>query len=142
MLEGISWGNFIYAVAVVSTVYYIVVLALYYRDELSALGRRRSTAPASEHVEKAEHSTPADNPIEGLQTVLDNIKGILEQAGKQAGKEGLLNQLHQTLANFDGLRQPAYRNALKNHIIKQAEEICGVGLSAEELEADWADLPR
>ncbi|MBK1439809.1 hypothetical protein JHJ32_07430 [Parapedobacter sp. ISTM3] len=142
MLEGISWGTFIHTVAVISAIYYVIVLALYYRGDLNSLGQRKAAVSAREHGKNEESGDPSNIPIDGVQTVLDNIRGVLEQAGKQAGKEGLLNQLHQTLASFDGLRQPAYRNALKNYIIKHAEELCGVGLSGEELESDWADLPR
>lgn len=78
-----------------------------------------------------------------LEAVVADLKrSVLEQAGKETSKNQLLVQLKQRLANYTGLRQPAFRTALNHFIMQNAKEICGVDFTEKELDAAWRELPR
>jgi hypothetical protein len=130
MLQGISWSTYLESAAILTAIYYTGVAFLYYRSEIKALLQPKAkTAP---HADTANSDNTA--AFENLESLVHEIDSILEQAGNQATKDQLLPQLKAKLANYGGLRQPAYRAAVFNHIIKQAEEISGVRLSAGDLE--------
>ena len=144
MLNKFTWSDYLSAVAIAVLIYYMVIAALYYRTEIKDIisGKTRlrrkeisddDTAPGE--MEEAD--------FDELEAVVAGLKrSTLEQAGTDANKDQLLRQLKQQLANYDGLRRPAYRVAVNHYIIQHAKEICGVAFSEEELDAAWKTLPR
>jgi hypothetical protein len=130
MLQGISWGTYLEAAAISTAIYYAGVAFIFYQKEIKAL-----LQPKAKTAGNAATGTTDDTAtFENLESLVHEIDSILEQAGNQATKDQLLPQLKAKLANYGGLRQPAYRAAVFNHIIKQAEEISGVRIRAEDLE--------
>lgn len=142
MLDGITWETYLTAIAVLAAAYYAVVGVLYYRNEITGLlkGKYKDKNGAAEDERDSPEANDAKGGFDGLEKMVASIRVILEQAGKEASKEKLLEQLNATLASYDGLRQPAFRNAIRNFIIIHAESICGVNFSEEELEVAWKSL--
>lgn len=142
MLEEISWGTYLTAFAVLAAVYYAVVGVLYYRNEINGFlkGKFKDKDEAVGDGPKAMEASGAKGGFDELEETVASLRNILEQAGKQASKEELLEQLNATLASYDGLRQPAFRNAIRNFIVINAESHCGIAFSEEELEAAWKDF--
>lgn len=135
MLEPISWKNYVEGSAVVLAAYYAGVGLIYFRKEISALIRPRSLSATAIQDRPATGNDAEGTPsLEALESSVRQIDSILEQAGKGVSKDQLLAQLKKELTNYGGLRIPAYRVAVFNHIIKQADELCGIGISADELE--------
>jgi hypothetical protein len=129
MLQGISWSTYLASAAVLTAIYYTGVACVFYQKEIKAsLQPKAKTAGSA-----ATGATDDTAAFENLESLVHEIDSILEQAGNQATKNQLLPQLKAKLANYGGLRQPAYQAAVFNHIIKRAEEISGVRISAEEL---------
>jgi hypothetical protein len=129
MLQGISWGIYLESAAVLTAIYYAGVAIVFYQPEMKAL-----LQPKGEKINNADSgSTDHTATFEDLESAVHEIDSILEQAGTQAAKDQLLPQLKAKLASYGGLRQPAYRAAVFNHIIHQAEEICGIRISEGEL---------
>lgn len=140
LLNGISWGTYLLVLVILIAVYYIIIGALYYKKEFRSVlsGKAKST-----EVKQEEEQEQGDGLFDELEeVVLDIRSNILEQAGKSVSKAVLLSRLKERLNNYRGLRDPAFRVAVNNYIIKHAEEICGVVCSEEELEAEWGILPR
>lgn len=129
MLEAITWKQFIIGVASATFLWYVAVILIYYRKELIAFIRR---SPGNEDASYDE--------LEDL--VLEIRHSILEEAGKDATKQELVELLKARMVSYSGLRVPVLRDALNNRIIKDAEEICGVSFSEQELEQAWIGLPR
>jgi hypothetical protein len=129
MLQGISWSTYLESAAVLTAIYYTGVAVIFYRDKIKALLQPKVKTAAGSDTGSSDNIAAFEN----LESLVHEIDSILEQAGNQATKDQLLPQLKAKLATYGGLRQPAYRAAVFNHIIKQAEEISGVRISAEEL---------
>lgn len=145
MLDNYSWSDYITAMAILIAGYYLVIGAIYYRTEVRDLlsGKIKfNRKKIAEHPSTADEGE-YDEEFERLEAVVGDLKrSVLEQAGKEATKDQLLSQLKKRLANYDGLRRPAYRVAVNNAIIQNSKEICGVVFSEEELDAAWGTLPR
>jgi len=131
MLQGISWSNYLEAAAILTAIYYAVIGFVFYKEEIKALVTSKGTS--LNKADKINMGTDDTIAFENLESLVHEIDSILEQAGNQAMKDQLLSQLKAKLASYGGLRQPAYRAAVFNHIIKQAEEISGIRISEEEL---------
>ena len=139
MLEGITWKTYLLVIVISIVVYYIIIGSLYYRQQIKKLIKGRG-APG---YEAEPEQSGSFSSFDQLEEIVEDIRhSILEKAGKEAGKADLMRQISQRLASYDGLRQPAFRIAITNFIIQNAESICGVTFSEEELDAAWDKLPR
>jgi len=135
MLENITWKSYITAVAVAVCIYYIFILLNSYRSKMKSmiLGRQNGQEPG-EFIEGG---------FEELEKLTEKIRhSILEEAGKDASKAELIAQFRHQLANYDGLRQPAFRVALTNFLIQKSESICGITFTSEELNEQWDTLVK
>jgi len=150
MLKGITWGQFLIAVVAVILFWYAVIAVVYYRKEIKAIFKGKlklpvkteKTAEADPHESEEPYTDPGE-AFDELESIAEDIKiSILEKAGKEASKEELLGKLKERLANYGGLRQPAFRMAMNNFIIQHCEDICGVAISEQELNEAWEALPR
>jgi len=148
MLESITWKEFALVIAAAAIAWYAFVALAYFRDEIKGLAKGKNVpVENAEELINENHPEPitddTDSAFAELEMVVLEIRhGILEKAGRTAGKETLFTQLQQRLAGYQGLEKPAFRNALNNFIITNSKEICGVAFSEEELNAEWDRLPR
>lgn len=148
MLEKITWTEFFTVLAVAAVIYYAIIGYLFYRDEFKRLLRgakkEKHTEEENDDGRETEKSGQQKDPgsaIEELEQVVNDIRsGILEKAGSGAGKSDLLSSISERLASYEGLRKPAFRVAITNFIMQQAEKINGVSFSEEELAAEWSRL--
>ena len=142
MLSEISWSTYLTAMAAATASYYIIVGLVYYRKEITGFLNRKTGntyGTAADGNGKTEGEKAKDD-LEELEEVVASLRSILDKAGQQAGKEGLISLMNQRLANYGGLRRPAFRNVIRNFIIDWAKTKCGINFSEEELETAWEDL--
>ncbi len=152
MLSNLTWKDYAELLITLTVIYYLIIGFIYYRKDLGRLASARlsakNRASNAENKEPAGEVTEIANPyytptIDELEELLSDIKtNILERAGISAGKAALLTELKARLANYDGLRQPAYQDALNGYITQHAKELCGVTFSEDELKEEWKKLPR
>lgn len=135
MLEQISWGDYMTATGVALSCYYAAVGLGFYRQEIRdfVVARKNAAAPGSKTTTGTGTTGKEIFLFESPETLLRDIDSILAAAGKQASKQQLLPQIQQRLASYTGLREPAYRNAVFNHIIQQSEKLCGLRISVQDL---------
>lgn len=142
MLKAVSWKAFLIALVVLVIVYYLIVLLKYFRKEINALlsGKRRAWGKPEN---KFKEHTITDTSLDELEMVEHDLRyGVMERFGAGADKEMLLNALKQRLISYQGLNKAAFRVAINNYIIINANEINGVPFSAEELEDEWNNMTR
>ncbi len=138
-ITSISWKTYFSVIAIAVVIYYIIIVAIYYRQNIRKIIKGRQVL----EYEIDENGSGSFSSFEELEELVEEIRhSILEQAGEGANKTELLRQISEKVANYDGLRLPAYRIALNNYIIQHAESICGVAYGEEELEEAWKRLPR
>ena len=144
MLEAITWNTYFSTLAVVIAAYYITILVAYYPKEFRSLlsGRINKISQNRQQEEEQDHRRTDGKPtdhFDELEATVAELSGILGKAGqKRTSKETLLLQLIQTLSNHTGLREPAYRVAVINFILENAEKQCRISFSETELEEAWA----
>lgn len=139
MLEQFTWMDFIMMILISVTIYYTFIVAVYYRNNVMRFFKGRGKAELAYGYD--EDVVDTFSGFDELEETVEDIRHkILEKAGKEASKTELLEQIRERLANYDGLRRPAYRIALTNFIIQNAESICGITFSEEELDEEWDSL--
>jgi len=149
MLSKVSWSVYAEVVLILLIIYYVIVGIKYYRKEIKDLlsGKFRENpatgkTPAEKHTAEVIDEPVNDGSYDELETIVNDIRyAILDKAGKQANKAEMLLQLQHRLANYSGLRKPAYRIAVNNFIITHAKDICGIDYDADELNRAWDELP-
>lgn len=143
MISNISWGLYFTALGPILFLYYTVVLLLFFRNELQSLFEPKpSRTPATQAAELKVHSNASEGSvIDGMERVVKDLRQILHKAGKDADKQELLQQLNSRLAGYNGLRHPVFQPAIITYLINNAESVCGVSFSEQELVRGWEHLP-
>lgn len=133
MLKNVSWVLFLEGVGVILLCYYVVIGLLVFKDDIRRyFTSRRSPLPAGGKQEEEENSDN-DAALSSLESLVHTIEDILGRAGASATKEQIVPPIKQQLAAFPGWRKPLYKEMVIKHTIRKAKEICGVGLTAQEL---------
>ena len=146
MFESISWYQYLSAIGIIVIVWYTICIILFYRKSIDSILKGelklKTFLPKKfTHVLNRNAEGPAKGSFDELEKLVWDIKiNILEKAGTEAQKDWLLGQLQSKVANYDGLRQPAYRNALNNFIINHTQTICGLVIREDELEEVWENV--
>ena len=150
MFSNFSWSEYLFFIAILSLVYYAVVLYTYYRhDFLIAIKRNQFSSPTA-HV-KANDSTqsnitaaiiPEDNKAKGeeaaFQSLLDEVRAYLEEKSQtKVEKSLLLQDLDMIAGKYPSLAESIYKESIEEFIANQVEMNCAVSLSEEELRGIW-----
>lgn len=130
MLDQITWDQFLAVMAIALVAWYGTVLLAFYGREVKRWIMRKANRVSGNGDSEA---APVEVHAGELEQVAADLRGILERAGKEAGRQQLLSQLSARLASYAGLRQPAFRVALINLIIREAERLCDIRYSHEEV---------
>lgn len=134
MLEAITWKTYLTAVAAAGGIYYLSIGLIYYRKKTQGIIQGETGEETEELIVGG---------FEELDALTEKIRhSILEEAGNGASKAELIIQFREQLADYGGLRQPAFRLALTNFLIQKSESICGVIFTSEELNAEWDKLSK
>lgn len=142
MLNNYSWSGYFTTMAILILIYYIAVIAIFYKQELQALLSGNYGLSKQREVDENEAIEDADS-FSALEAAVSDLKrNVFQQAGKEPNRTELLMKLRYRLGDYGGMQTPAYRVAVNHFIIQQAKEICGVAYSEQELEAEWEKLPR
>ncbi|CDT07106.1 conserved hypothetical protein [Sphingobacterium sp. PM2-P1-29] len=142
MLSNISWTQFLVVLIGVLVLYYIIYFIRFRFNGMMEKLNKKSEVYELDILEGREEDEET-KMLDELEIIINRIKkDVLDQAGKTATKDQLFAALPGTVANYDGLHQPAYRYALNNYIIQQSKQSCGVEIEEEELEELWGNLPN
>jgi len=136
MFSNVSWSAFSAITGVSLFVYYAVIGVLYFRPDIS-LGLSKLRDKNKKDPQGFNNDlTPPD--VEELEAIVADLRyAVFERNGLSCSKEELLSAIYERLKNYAGLKVPAYRVALNNAIIVQAEDICNVRLRDQELNDLW-----
>lgn len=140
MLSQITWSSYWIAVILLLVFYYLVIGLLYYRNDLSNSMKRHLESRTRAEDEQEEEEPSSQESFKELESIVANIKGTLEKAGKEANKEELLQSFGEILASYEGLEVPAFRVAINNYIIGHAEKSCAITFREEELNQYWQQI--
>jgi len=148
MLSKVSWGDYTVIMGILVVSYYFYIGIRYYKKEISSLlngklQKKDKTIQKEKPKNTFKDSALSEAAFDELETVVNDLRfAVLEKAGKQVTKQELSDLLKRRLADYKGLKKPAFRVAINNYIITNSKEICGVVFSENDLNAVWDSLPR
>lgn len=135
MLNNISWQSYWTTIVLLSALYYISVYLLYFRKDLVL-----SRSKPKEGI--ASGAMPSSPPREEelYDHALDELAAFFEEAKKRRWeKSELLYSIQRFLKKYYALKNTFQAEALIKTIRLQAEEICPVHFSDEEIVHVWLD---
>ncbi len=154
MLNNISWSEYLTFVAVSALMYYVYVFFVYYRHDLLQLSDLKApisspvlnfqTVSSQSRHSKSNHEDylPKDAdgaPLQIGQSLVDEVKAYLEEAGSnETPKDVLLQCLRVIAGKYPPLDDSDYKDAVVQLIIDEAEMNCAVFLSDSEVRRIWA----
>ncbi len=138
MLHQISWKILLLFLLATSSLYYLCILALYYRRDI--LGR---SGPGRPFVSEAgqQYGRPDDfndlHLIPGLLSqvheLVEEIRQLLQQASAGIpAKMELLGSLQSLLRNYPLIMGSSLRQEVGSHVAAELMRYCSISLSEEE----------
>ncbi|EHQ27022.1 hypothetical protein [Mucilaginibacter paludis] len=162
MFTHITWGNYLFTVALLLVVYYLIIAATFYRADakrlLSAKLKKDGSTPDDgyrDHKEETERSNEVDQyerfdgpqdsfayttdetfaEVEAL--ILQLKTGITDAAAQQLSKEDTALTIRGILKNHSSLKDTAFQSSLTELIVSECEKTGSITLSEEEVEELW-----
>lgn len=132
MLESISWTKFLEAAAIAFGCYYTGLALAVYRKQIIVFINDPKSIGARGKDKAADNDMPKQSA--SPMAIIHELSSVFEQAGYQAEKTALLDHIKTILKKYKNIDLPAYRVPVQDYIISKAEEVCGVRITAEELE--------
>lgn len=142
MLEAITWNSYFITLAIGMTVYYLIIICIYYPKELSSLISGKllqfNSSGQQEKEQRLDRTDPTKTDLfEELEITVAELQGILGGAGTMTDKTQMLKQISQVLSNHPGLRDPACRVAIGNYLSENIPKLTHHNISESELEKIW-----
>lgn len=139
MFKSISWQMYLYAVSIVTCIYYLTVILLFFRGEVSVF-TKKMLRRGTKH--QFGSSTISSSHTQVLQQKLEEVKELLAVFGKGGDRTELLAVIHSFLAGYDRTHLSDHKDALMLLISTQAAQLCGFELTEQEIENCFPDIDQ
>ncbi len=165
-ISNVSWQNFLITFLILALIYWVAILALYYRREIKGLISGKKVAGTEAPPEKqspamfnvpdeegnvysVQENSAADEPdARGRNArlmplsyeLVDELRGVISEAAeKKTIKDELFFALQLPLRQqqYEGLRASPFQYAINNFIGTECDAHCGIQFSREELDMLW-----
>lgn len=158
MLNNISWQGYWTTLALLSAGYYLVIYLLYYRSDFKIIfprkGQQRNsgdvftavintgnptTQPSSIQNDGNDFEKPPIDSEEGIvYHLMDEVTAYFEESRKsRCVKEELLYAVQRILSKYQTLKGSKYQESINNVIVSEAEHLCSIHISSEEIAGVW-----
>ena len=158
MFTNISWSDYIIAVAILLTVYYLFVGMRYYSADLKDLlsGKRKlkfwaalppdtgeeGTYPAEENYqnEATAFETTTDDEFAEVEHLIERLKNVITEASqKKLIPQEFRQYLHLVLKEYPSIKSSPLRSSVNELIVSECEKHGAVTLSEDEVDMLWKD---
>ncbi len=141
MINKISWASYYFAITLSVILYYLVVLIIYYKDDIKQLlYTRNSISPAYKLKPIIENNFEGidHNLLSIIQSLFDETTAFFNEASHaNLSKEDILNSLKSLLSKYPGVRNSPYTQSIDSMIFQYSKDICSIHLSAGEVDMLW-----
>ncbi len=140
MLSGFSWIQYVVFLMIVTTVYYGIVLFMFYKkDFIAYLNRSGKISSAGEINITGDNIAKAFIPDTIDPGMLQHEIHLLlkEAAGKKLIKEEIIISLQILLGPYPSLQSSSLKESVNNYIITQTENICSIHLDEQNVNQVW-----
>ena len=142
MFNSLSWRQYFTVVLIVLCVYYVFVMVMYFRKELTRSFRFAFIKQKTGAVELAEPSasavSQANRQLSSVHELMEELVRILLDAEqRQYPKEELMMALQLKLRNYPSVKGTQFQNSVSNYINSEGWSRFNIGLEDIEVDQLW-----
>lgn len=157
MFTNVSWGNYIFGIALISVSWYLYVGVRFYLDDFKNIlsGKRKLQFRTPGFEMPSDHSdfsfqkpgqdnVPAtanegiDPTFQDVDNLVERLKSVISEAGqRKLVKEEFKDYLASVLKDFPNLKDSPFQSSISELIVSECEKIESISLSQMEAEALW-----
>ncbi len=156
MFTNISWGQYLTAILLLSTLYYFVVLIKYFKGDIKQLLSGKNRYGRDTFLRKDEFNTAEDVTTPGAAVIpliadeetdllfkqANELSGLLKRIIQDASdknyiQEEFLTALHSQIKQYPALNKPAFREAINNLIVSETQKYGTHTLSESRMDLLW-----
>jgi hypothetical protein len=147
MFNNISWQSYWTSIALMATIYYLVVFFIYFKADfiasfslkgwpISSRETKGFTSPVESDGSFLEEKDRTEEFL--VYACIDEIKALYEQLKSSKGvKQEIVYALQQVLNKYPTLKNSPYKRSINHVIVSQSEHICSIRLSSEDVDHVW-----
>lgn len=160
MFTGISWTDYVAAVAILLVIYYAYVGVRYFSGDLRALlaGKKKlrfrrvpqgsdeedstssDTDTASTPISPSTFEESSDSDFEEVEHLIGRLKDVIADAsGRELIPQEFSHYLRMTLKEYPNIKNSPLRPSVNELIVSECEKYGTVTLSVEEVDRLWKD---
>jgi hypothetical protein len=136
MLRFISWSEFLAAVSIFLAIYWISILAIYYRRDFYFLLNRKkpiTSGPESHTGNDEEYLFNQCNDCAA------GIKSLVRQRGLEGpNRDDLISEIRHSLEAFQEFKGTKWQIPINNLICYEALQSCSLQIDQKDLEKIWS----
>ena len=157
MFNAISWQGYWTAMALLATFYYVLILFVYYRQDLARWLQKKSittSKPTAATLFQEVPSLPVQSSLfesgpdfqappvhteeHTVYACMDELTAFFEAAkAKKWNRPDLLQALRIILDKYPSLHESEYKVSMGHVIATQCEQYCSIHLKAEDVVGLW-----
>ena len=149
MLNNISWASYTYAISIILLIYYVFVIAIFYRKDLQGiLARHRErgaplhATPANVDADGYSQDVPTEAKVSNeTHELLLSLQSLIKKAAaRKFPKEELLHSLKLKLQTYPSIEDIRLKGNVNNFIKLECENNCSIHLTEEEVKVLWGEV--
>lgn len=148
MFNTISWQSYWITLAIFSVIYYLLIFFLYYGKDWSQFFvdqpaiREKQSFLSLDEKEFPEFTEPSKESIESVvYACIDELNSFFEEAKKRRWKKNeLADYLRFIVKKYPSIKKSEYKSSVHSVISAEAEHICNIHFSQEDLDQVWLEL--
>jgi hypothetical protein len=136
MLRFISWSEFLKAVSLLLAIYWVAILAIYYRREFYFLLNRKNPATSN-----PESQTGVDEEFlfNQCNDCAAGIKSLVRQRGLvEANKDVFISEIKGSLDAYKVFKGTKWQIPINNLICYEALQACSLQIDQKDLDKIWS----
>lgn len=139
MFQRVSWQTYFISFAIVAGLYYIVVVALLFRNGFKRTieSIRNNQSNGGKRISKSSVLTEATDDYTTYQSLRDEMTAFLEEAEPEMFKSDILFSLASIIKKHPALKDERFQEALNKEIRRMYLQKYNDGIEEEELSVLW-----
>lgn len=137
MFSSISWQDYLMAVAIALTIYYLVVGVKFYRSEVKELFKSKHK-PLGLTMDTGEEPPPENNDLVEIENLISRVKEVFDMAANQQLTTAEVEEfLSLVFADYPSIKHSDWRASVNELVVSESEEIANIDLTLQQVNLLW-----
>lgn len=129
MLSSVSWSQYITALTIIVTIYYLYIWVVHFKAKLPSFSRAGNL-----HGFAMQGEDQPDVMLSTAQHIMEELRPVFHH---RHNRNELVMALQKTLQRYNQWDEPGFRETVNEFIARESKTTCSIHLGEEDFRAVW-----